>query len=145
MVYEIKLPLFYLKSTFTQHKFGDAEQNLFHMENIDTLIKIVELLALPLVVLFLLVLFFVFAVRPFFAFLFDKKRLDALAAVRRAQKKMAERLEESRDGDEQEHFEEQYSAENDIRADQREISKIAESDPRKAGELVRQWLKKDKD
>ncbi|MFH1217350.1 MAG: hypothetical protein V1706_12685 [Pseudomonadota bacterium] len=109
----------------------------------DKLAKIVELLALPLTVFFLLVFFFLFVVRPFFAFLFDGKRMDALADLREAQKKLEGRNDNSENNGDQGFSAEERLAQDGIRTDQQKISKIAESDPQKAGELIKQWLKKD--
>lgn len=121
----------------------------FDMENIDGLITIVEMLALPLVILLLLVLFFVFVIRPFFAFLFDYERIKAVTTVNkvRQQKKVVEE-KENEDGDDPTTFPSMADNPYDssgVRGEQGKMRKMADSDPGKAGELVRQWLKNDRD
>ncbi|RJX29623.1 MAG: hypothetical protein C4531_10310 [Desulfurivibrio sp.] len=116
------------------------------MEKFDTIARIAEWLALPLTYLILLVLFLFFMVRPFFSYLFNWNRIHALKTLQEAQQKKeeAQRAAAAR--------EEQAAAEEDEsfvppppdRGDERRImNKLAESDPEKAGDLVKQWLRKD--
>lgn len=119
------------------------------MENIDGLITIVEMLALPLVILLLLVLFFVFVIRPFFAFLFDYERIKAVTTVNdvRQHPKAAEKKEDAA-SDDLASFpsvaDNRYES-SGVRGEQGKMRKMADSDPGKAGDLVRQWLKNDRD
>ena len=112
------------------------------METADTITKIIEWLALPLTYCILLIIFFVFIVRPFFSFLFNHERLSAKKAVQDARRKMeemaAEQSEQERDEEIQDSEPETLSP---ARKDQQMISKLAESDPEKAGDLVKHWLK----
>lgn len=122
--------------------------------NMDTLVEIVDMvdwLILPLTYFILLVLFIFFVVRPFFAHLFDSNRLKAIKAQKEAKlaaQKEKENEEAANKGEDKWKTPSMYSQDDNsqsLKAQQEEISKLAETDPEKAGELVRQWIQKDKD
>lgn len=115
------------------------------MEKFEEIARIAEWLALPLVYFILLVLFLFFVVRPFFAHIFNADRINALRTLQEAGKEMemAQQTDTARD--------EQGAAGDDQpaepapgnRDEQQLMSRLAESDPEKAGSLVKQWLRKD--
>jgi flagellar biosynthesis/type III secretory pathway M-ring protein FliF/YscJ len=115
------------------------------MEKFETIARIAEWLALPLSYFILLVLFLFFIVRPFFSHIFNLDRINALRILQKAQKEMemAQQADAARD--------EQGAAGDDQAAEpvpgnrdeQQLMSRLAESDPEKAGSLVKQWLRKD--
>ncbi|MBU0909411.1 MAG: hypothetical protein KKA54_00925 [Proteobacteria bacterium] len=116
------------------------------MENYETIVRFAEWLALPLAYFVLLILFLFFVVRPFFSYLFNWNRINALKTLQEARnEKEIDRKPDAAWG-------EQVGAEDDesfdppspeSRNEQLLMSKLAESDPEKAGSLVKQWLRKD--
>lgn len=110
------------------------------MENFDKYVEIAEWLALPLTYFILIVLFLFFVVRPFFAYLFD---------VERVKMNMDEKEEEGSEFPEEFYdtelpdSDEVMAKPSGVNEDRQKINKLAESDPAKAGDLVKQWLKKD--
>jgi flagellar biosynthesis/type III secretory pathway M-ring protein FliF/YscJ len=113
------------------------------MDNYDRFIRLVDWLALPVACLILLVLFLFFVVRPFFAYLFDPDRVAALKKIRTAQQKREETAVAAATGEEAE-VEFQFKS-PPLREDLQQMSRMAESDPDKAGTLVKEWLKQDKE
>ncbi len=123
------------------------------MRVLDNIYDIVEWLAVPLIYFIIIAFLLLFVVRPFFAHLFDPQRIRAARAARELAEKEKERGIEEKDN---ESTTADNSAEDDgldvslrrkqsggIRKDQQTIGEIADSDPEKAGELVKQWLKKE--
>lgn len=116
------------------------------MKNFNTIIEIVDWLALPVTYLILTILFFLFVVRPFFAYLFslDKIKIEKVADAKKKTEAIDKYLKEGFDDD----GDETVPVNKDIAiaalSDSEKMSKLAESDPEKAGDLVKQWLKKEK-
>ena len=112
------------------------------MDDYDRLAHLIDWLALPAACFILLLLFLFFVVRPFFAYLFNPDRIKALKKVRAAQIK---REEAAAATVENEAAEEEFQFTNPpgIREDLQQMSKMADSNPDRAGALIKQWLKKD--
>jgi len=117
------------------------------MEKFETIARVAEWLALPLVYFILLVLFLFFVVRPFFSYLFNWNRINALRTLQKAREKMAmteqpdtAALDEQGEAGDDESAEFLHPGNSD---EQQLMSRLAESDPEKAGSLVKQWLRKD--
>jgi len=116
------------------------------MEKFETIARIAEWLALPLTYFILLVLFLFFVVRPFFTYLFNWNRINALRTLQEAHKKKEMTRQPDTDGDEQGAAEDEEPAEflhPGTGDEQQLMGRLAESDPEKAGTLVKQWLRKD--
>ena len=116
------------------------------MEKYETIARFAEWLALPLAYFFLLVLFLFFVVRPFFSYLFNWNRINALKILQEAEKKTETDQKSDAAWPEpggEEVDEAAGSPLPDRRDEQQLMSKLAESDPEKAGNLVKQWLRKD--
>jgi flagellar M-ring protein FliF len=111
------------------------------MDNFDTIVEIAEWLAMPITYLFLAFLFLLFVVRPFFAYLFSHDRIKNEKTIEEAKRKMDE-IDQTLDGDDTVPFDSDFSRGNLSDADK--MGKLAQSDPEKAGDLVKEWLKKDK-
>ncbi len=115
------------------------------MKNLDQIIKIAEWLALPVTYIILTLLFFIFVVRPFFAYLFNYERFKHAKEAKSVKKKTKEyeRIldEVFDDGDDTVALGPQ-SEEKGL-SDTEKMGKLAESDPDKAGDLVKQWLRKE--
>jgi len=101
---------------------------------------LLELLAMPMVYLVLLGLFFFFIVKPLFAYLFDPKRVSVQHAVDKKQQSniALQKLNEIVDGEELIVDPEQDIP--NILTDEERIAKLSASDPERAGQLVKQWL-----
>ena len=118
---------------------------------IDTLIALTEVMALPLTIAVVVFLFLFCVVRPYFNMLAEKKRLEALAAVEKARLKAKKRKRErsaptaERPGltEEAVTFDEPDPADPSAVTAQEKISRLAESNPERAGDLVKEWLKSD--
>ena len=112
------------------------------MDNYDRLARLVDWLALPTACFILLLLFLFFVVRPFFAYLFNPDRIKALKKVRAAQKKTEEAVAATVDNEDAGE-EVQFANPSGLREDLQQMSKMADSNPDRAGALIKQWLKKD--
>jgi len=116
------------------------------MEKYETIARFAEWLALPLACFILLILFLFFVVRPFFSYLFNWDRINALKILQEAEKKTEIDRKSDAAGPEQGGAEDDEAAGSplpDRRDEQQLMSKLAKSDPEKAGSLVKQWLRKD--
>ena len=116
------------------------------MDNFETIVQIADWIAFPLAYFILLLLFLFFIVRPFFAYLFDWNRINALSILQEQQKEK-EKVETTDSppdfhGSEEEAMPPPPSRDKGA---QQVMSKLAVNDPENAGSLVRQWLKKDMD
>jgi len=112
------------------------------MDNYDRLARLVDWLAWPTACFILLLLFLFFVVRPFFAYLFNPDRIKALKKVRAAQKKKEEAVAATVDNEDAGE-EVQFANPPGLREDLQQMSKMADSNPDRAGALIKQWLKKD--
>ncbi len=102
---------------------------------LDILIDLADRYAMTATIVLVVILFLFFVIRPFFALLFSRERL----AARRALKAVKEDMENKDEADEnQEDSSETVVSRGEV---QEKISKLAESEPERAGELVKQWLK----
>ena len=104
---------------------------------LDILIDLADRYAMTTTIVLVVILFLLFVIRPFFALLFSRERL----AARRALKEAEEDVENKDVADEkQEDFSETVISQEAV---QEKISKLAESEPERADDLVKQWLKED--
>ncbi len=102
---------------------------------LDILIDLADRYAMTATIVLVVILFLFFVIRPFFALLFSRERL----AARRALKAAEEDMENKDEADEkQEDSSETVISRGEV---QEKISKLAESEPERAGDLVKQWLK----
>ena len=92
-----------------------------------------DLIAMPFTIGIVIILLLFFVVRPFFALLFSKDRLDALDVTEKKQRE----LEQNNNIE----ITEEPVTKKKIITDQEKISKLAESNPERAGDLVKEWLK----
>jgi len=104
---------------------------------LDILIDLADRYAMTTTIVIVVILFLLFVIRPFFALLFSRERL----AARRALKEAEEDMKNKDVADEKK----EDSSKNVIAqgAVQEKISKLAESEPERAGDLVKQWIKED--
>lgn len=110
---------------------------------LETMTKMVEWLAMPLVYTILGVIFFLFIVKPFFSYVFDPDRVASHNAAK----------ETTSINDVSKEFNEILDSEDltlspgedipDILTDDQKIAKLAASSPSKGQALVRQWLHAD--
>lgn len=112
------------------------------MEFVDRIAGIIQWAALPLTYLALLLLFLIFVVRPFFAYLFNPERFKTMRRLDEAQKLQEKRRQEPEEDMFVEDVREELPPDN-MQGQKNKIAKLAESDPEKAGQLVKQWLKKE--
>lgn len=112
------------------------------MEFVDTIAAIIQWAALPLTYLALLLLFLIFVVRPFFAYLFNPERFKTMRLLEEARKHQEKHKQEPQEDMLEEDAGEELLPDN-MQDRKKKIAKLAESDPEKAGQLVKQWLKKD--
>ncbi|MCJ7601537.1 MAG: hypothetical protein MUO63_08555 [Desulfobulbaceae bacterium] len=115
------------------------------MEKLERITQIAEWLVSPLSYFILLVLFLFFVVRPFFPYLFNWDRIIAIRTLQKAQKEMQMSQQADAVRDEQGEAGDDQAPESvpGNRDEQQLMSRLAESDPEKAGSLVKQWLRKD--
>ncbi|MBI5559488.1 MAG: hypothetical protein HY885_17840 [Deltaproteobacteria bacterium] len=116
------------------------------MDKIDRIAHILEWFALPLTYLILLFLFLFFVVRPFFSHLFNFDRIKAARKAEEEAAKARENTEELPDNAESPADTggfDKFTRSPRMTDDRQNISKLAESDPERAGNLVKQWIKKD--
>lgn len=117
------------------------------MDDFNKIIEIAEWLALPVTYLILTLLFFLFVVRPFFAYLFSLERIKSEKALAEAKRKKELIDMQVKEGFTEEEGDETVPFNNDATgglSDSEKMGRLAESDPEKAGDLVKQWLKKEK-
>ena len=104
---------------------------------LDILIDLADRYAMTATIILVAILFLFFVIRPFFALLFSRERLEARRALKEAEKE----AETKKVTDEkQEEFTKSVVSQEAVRE---KISKLAESEPERAGDLVKQWLKED--
>lgn len=115
------------------------------MEKFEEIARISEWLALPFVYFILLILFLFFVVRPFFSYLFNWDRINAVRSLREARKemKMAQQTDAAPDDLGAAADDQPVEPLPGNRDEQQLMSRLAGSDPEKAGGLVKQWLRKD--
>ncbi|MBU4262595.1 MAG: hypothetical protein KKC76_12125 [Proteobacteria bacterium] len=116
------------------------------MENYETIVRFAEWLALPLAYFILLILFLFFIVRPFFSYLFNWNRIKVNEILQEAQKEKEIDRKPDAAWPEQGEAEEDESfapPSPDSRDEQELMSRLAKSDPERAGSLVKKWLRKD--
>ena len=112
-------------------------------QTIDQLVRIVDWLAMPLVYFILLILFLLLFVKPFFAYLFDPKRVSLQYSLEKKQKnnEALQKLNEIVDADDLTVDPDEDIP--DILTDEERIARLSASDPERAGQLVKQWLHAD--
>ena len=113
---------------------------------INQIIKVIEWLAMPLVYFILLLLFLFVFVKPFFAYLFDPKRVHLSNALDKQQKSTfsQQRLNELVEGDDL-IIDPEHDDIPDILTDEEKIARLSQADPERAGQLIKQWLNHDPD
>lgn len=118
------------------------------MDKFETIARIADWLALPLAYFILLLLFLLFVVRPFFSYLFDWNRINALNILQGQRNEEETTRKADSPPDLQETVEENEfipTPPSEIKDSRQGMSNLAASDPEKAGNLVRQWLRKDRE
>jgi flagellar biosynthesis/type III secretory pathway M-ring protein FliF/YscJ len=118
---------------------------------LDTLIALTDVMAIPLTIGIVVFLFLFCVVRPYFNLLAEKKKLEALAAIEKARKMRQEKIDnkissrgiKAKNSAEMTMSEKENSPDSSAMATREKISKLAESNPERAGDLVKEWLKND--
>ncbi len=118
---------------------------------LDTLIVMTDAVAMPITIGVVVFLFLFFVVRPYLNLLAKKKKTDALAAVEKARRKrelhdypeILPEQDKSEKSEQSIRMDEQPHPNPSAMAAQEKISKLAESNPERAGDLVKEWLKND--
>ena len=114
------------------------------MDKFDTIVRFAEWLAMPLVYFVLLMLFLFFVVRPFFSYLFSWNRINAIKTLQEIeQEKEAQEEAEAALAEPEEDDDSFVPPPPGSQEEQQMMSKLAKSNPEKAGTLVKQWLQKD--
>lgn len=117
------------------------------MDKLETIARFAEWCAFPLAIFIMLVLFLFFVVRPFFAYLFDWNRIYALRVLREQERAVQEVKKTDLPPKLNKAEEEEFVPPPPSQTKDRRyvMSKLAASDPEKAGNLVKQWLRTDLD
>ncbi len=110
---------------------------------LDEIIVLAENLAMPVTIVLVLFFFLFFVVRPFFAQLFSKERLDALAKAEERRRQLELKRKIGGEGPPVKQDETTPEAKTEATTEQDKIARLAESNPERAGDLVKQWLKRD--
>ena len=108
------------------------------------IIRVVEWLAVPLLYVVLLFLFFFLFVRPFFAFIFDPDRIATKKIVDEKRMRTDAAIELNEVVDFEDLTIDPDDEIPDFMTDDQKLAKLASSDPEKGGDLVKQWLHSDK-
>ena len=110
---------------------------------LEQIINLLAWLAMPLVYFLLLILFLLLFVRPFFAYLFDPKRMALQYSLGEKQKnnEAMQKLNEIVEADDL--IVDPNEDIPDILTDEERIAKLSAADPERAGQLVKQWLHAD--
>lgn len=108
-----------------------------------TVSSMIEWLAMPLVYTVLVLIFFIFIVKPFFLYVFDPDRVASHSAAKETTSinDASKELNELLDKDDLTLDEDEDIP--DILTDDQKIAKLAASSPEKGQALVKQWLNSD--
>lgn len=111
---------------------------------INQIIRILDWLAVPFLYAILLFLFFFLFVRPFFAFIFDPKRIAMKKIIDEKKMRTDAAIELNEIVDYEDLTIDPEEEIPDFMTDDQKIAKLAASNPDRGGDLIKKWLHSDK-
>ncbi|PLX50136.1 MAG: hypothetical protein C0613_04915 [Desulfobulbaceae bacterium] len=113
-------------------------------DSLNLIVDLIEWLAAPLMYGVLLLLFFLFFVRPFFSYIFDPHRIAAQKSLEEKKRRADAALQFNEIVDLDDLTIDPDKDIPDIITDDKKIEKLVSSDPDKGKDLVKQWLHSEK-